>query len=235
MWPALRSAALDAWAVLAPTECSGCGAPDRGLCDGCRAGLAAASVVRESLGRDDGTRLPLWRAFEYEGEARSILLAFKDGGRTDAAPALAAVLRRLVRAALAEAPGPARGRVELAAIPSTRAAFRRRGYRHVPLLIARAGYRDARLLHATRQTRDQSELGTASRFANRAGSLAARGPGGRFVLLVDDIVTTGATLLEADRALREAGHTVLGAVALARTQRRLPKLGEHGETGRKAP
>jgi predicted amidophosphoribosyltransferase len=94
----------------------------------------------------------------------------------------------------------------------------------VPLLLARAGYRDARLLRASRQTRDQAELDAASRFANRTGSLTARGAGaGRVVLLVDDIVTTGATLFEAERALRAGGHTVLGAVALARTERRLPK------------
>src|SRR5215469_8443259 len=133
MWPSLRSAVLDALAVLAPTECAGCGAPDRALCDACRAELAVAPPVREVLPRDDGSELPVWRAFEYGGAARSILLAFKDGGRTDAALALAAVLRRLVRAALAEVAPELRGRVELAAIPSSRAAFRRRGYRHVPL------------------------------------------------------------------------------------------------------
>jgi len=236
MWTQLRDAVRDAWAVLAPTECAGCGAHDRGLCDTCRAALEAAPVVREALVRADGSELPVWRAFEYDGVGRSILLAFKDGGRTDAGPALAAALRRSIRAALTELPAQARGRVVLAAIPSTRAAFRRRGYRHVPLLLARAGYRDSRLLRATRQTRDQSDLDTTSRFANRAESLTVRrGVAHPFVLLVDDIVTTGATLLEADRAFREAGLTVIGAAALARTQRRFPKLKDTGAIGRKGP
>ena len=235
MWSRVREAALDAWGVLAPTECAGCGEPDRALCSACRAELAAAAPVRETLRRDDGSELAVWRALAYGGAPRSILLAFKDGGRTDAAPALAAVLRRLVCAALAEAPQALRGTIELAAIPSSRAAFRRRGYRHVPLLLARAGFRDARLLRAIRQTQDQSNLDTTSRFANRAESLTVKSAAMRgAVLIVDDIVTTGATVLEADRAFRAAGFEVLGAVALARTERRVPKLGADVETRRKA-
>jgi predicted amidophosphoribosyltransferase len=155
--------------------------------------------------------------------ARSILLAFKDGGRTDVARPLAAVLARTVRAALAESPAAARGRVELAAIPSTRAAFRRRGYAPVRLLLARAGLRSTAPLRIARQTQDQSNLDTTQRYANRHGSLTvAASAHGRFVLLIDDIVTTGATVLEADRAFRAAGCTVLGVAALARTRRRLP-------------
>lgn len=235
MWARVREAMLDAWAVLAPTECIGCGTPDRALCGACRAELEAAPTVRETLRRDDGSELEVWRAFDYGGVPRSILLAFKDGGRTDAAPALAAVLHRLVRAALAAAPPELRGRVEFAAIPSSRAAFRRRGYRHVPLLLLRAGFRDAGLLRTTRQTRDQSDLDTTSRFANRAHSLTARpAAAGRAVIIVDDIVTTGATVLEADRAFRARGCQVLCVVALARTGRRLPKLRRDVETRRKA-
>ncbi|AYG04305.1 ComF family protein [Gryllotalpicola protaetiae] len=235
MWAGVREAVLDAWAVLAPTECAGCGEPDRALCSACRAELAAAPVVHETLRRDDGSELPVWHALDYGGAPRSILLAFKDGGRTDAAPALAGVLRRVVRAALVEAPIALHGRVEVAAIPSSRSAFRRRGYRHVPLLLRHAGFSDSRLLRTVRQTQDQSNLDTTSRFANRAQSLTVKSAAaGRAVLIIDDIVTTGATVLEADRAFRAVGCVVLGAVALARTERRLPKLGADVEMRRKA-
>lgn len=226
MWSRPRSALLDAWAVLAPVDCAGCGAPDRALCAACRAELARAVPAREVLMRPDASPLPVWHALEYGGVARSILLAFKDGGRTDASSALAAVLRRGVRAALAAVPPEARGRVQLAGIPSSRAAFRRRGYAPVRVLMARAGYRDSGMLRSARQTQDQADLDTRSRFENRAHSLTvARASPGGYVLLVDDIVTTGATVLEADRAFASAGHTVLGVVALARTPRRVPTQG----------
>ncbi|WP_022881595.1 ComF family protein [Gryllotalpicola ginsengisoli] len=228
--PRVRDALLDAWAVLAPTQCAGCGAPDRALCAACRGALLAASPARTELPRGDGTALPVWFAVEYAGAARQVLLAFKDGGRTDAASALAHALRAAVRAALAATPPAARGRVELAAIPSTRAARRRRGYDHVRLLLARAGYRDSRLLRAVRKAADQAALGADARRENRRGWLAARGrPRGRAVLVVDDIATSGATLLEADRALRAAGATVLGAVVVARTKRRIPPLETSGK------
>ncbi|MFC4245242.1 ComF family protein [Gryllotalpicola reticulitermitis] len=234
MWSRLHGAVLDAWAALAPVDCAGCETPDRALCETCRAELAAAVPARHALTRADGTELPVWHALEYGGTARSILLAFKDGGRTDVAPALAAVLRRVVRAALAASPPEARGRVVLAGIPSTRAAFRRRGYVPLRHLVTRAGYRDERMLVATRQTQDQSDLDTTARFANRKESLAVRGgPVGAFVVLLDDIITTGATILEADRAFHAAGHRVLCAVAVARTPRRIPALRADVQIGRK--
>jgi len=232
MWSHARDALLDAWAVLAPVDCAGCGAHDRALCAACRAELERAEPRCELLERADGTELPVWHGLDYGAAARSILLAFKDGGRTDAAPMLAAVLRRSIEAAVAAAPGVARGRLELAGIPSSHAAFRRRGYAPVRVLMARAGYRDSGLVRAARQTQDQSNLDTTSRFANRHESLTVRGGvGRRFVLLADDIVTTGATLLEADRAFRDAGHVVVGAAAVARTLRRIPPLGKAPEIG----
>lgn len=78
--------------------------------------------------------------------------------------------------------------------------------------------RASRALRAARQTADQASLGSAERTANREGSLAAvRRLDGRCFVVVDDIVTTGATLREARRAITEAGGRVLCAVALANT------------------
>ncbi len=220
--PALREAWLDAMAVLSPTECSGCGAPDRALCSTCRAALQPVLPLRVDL-----PDLPVWAALDYRSASRAVLVAFKDGGRTDAAPALATALRVAIAAALRDA-GARRepGGIRIATVPSTRAAFRRRGYRPVEVLLGRTGLRSERVLRAVRRTADQASLGVAQRAVNRAGSLRAEPrAAGRSYLLVDDILTTGATLGEASRALRAAGARVVGAAVVARTERRDGKPG----------
>ena len=85
---------LDAIAVLAPTSCSGCGAPDRALCASCSAALEPA--VRTV----DLDTLPVAYAHDYDGVVRSVVASFKDGGRTDAAGRLAPSLAAAIGAAL---------------------------------------------------------------------------------------------------------------------------------------
>ena len=72
-----------------------------------------------------------------------------------------------------------------------------------------------------RRPRDQVRLGREDRFANVADGMAVRIPlAGRRVLLVDDVVTTGATLTEAARAVHAADGRVLGAATVASTRLR---------------
>jgi predicted amidophosphoribosyltransferase len=86
---------------------------------------------------------------------------------------------------------------------------------------ARTGIRTASgALTVARTVLDSAGLGRAERARNLEGAFRGRaGPVGRSALLVDDIVTTGATLREADRALRAAGWTVAGAAVVAATPR----------------
>ncbi|QYF73882.1 ComF family protein [Cryobacterium sp. PAMC25264] len=225
---AAPAAVLDAWAVLMPTDCSGCGAADRALCSGCAAALRPTPAL---CTRDD---LTIWSALEYRDVAARVLVAYKDGGRTDAAPALAGALRAAVGAALAAAPGSAApggtgwppAAVEgvlLVAVPSSRRAWRARGFTPVELLLRRAALRPVRLLRPGGRVADQVGLGRQERLDNRTGALVAtRRLAGHRVLLVDDIVTTGATLLDARRAIRLAGGEVIGAATVAETRRRHP-------------
>jgi len=83
-----------------------------------------------------------------------------------------------------------------------------------------------RLLVPARAVRDQSGLTSVQRAANLHGAMRATpGPPVR-VVVVDDVVTTGATLVEAARALVAQGHHVVGAAVLGATQRRTsPGLG----------
>jgi ComF family protein len=214
MLPHIREALLDAWAVLMPVECAGCTAPDRALCTGCRARLSAEPVWH-SL--PDGTRLV--SALDYADEARQVILAFKENGRTDAATALAVALRcALLAAASAATDGAVEP--ELALVPTSRRSYRRRGYDPVAVLVKRAGFRHSRVLCHNRTTLQQKTLDVESRHRNLVGSLrAVAALDGRRFIVVDDVGTTGATLIEASRAIREAGGEVISAVTLAHTER----------------
>lgn len=146
---------------------------------------------------------------------RSVILAFKEHGRTD-------VARPLGRA-LAASISPLLPSVDvIVTVPSSRGAFARRGFDPVGMLLKKAGYRSVSALEHTRESGAQKALDVDERAANRVGALAAtRRLDGRRVLLIDDVLTTGATLAEAARALSAAGATVTSAATLAFTPRLL--------------
>lgn len=214
-----REALLDAWAVLQPVECAGCGAPDRGVCARCRAALVPRVRRREI----DSLELPVIAAADYDGVPRALLLSGKEEGREDALRALAPMLARAVVEAVAvPVDGIGKGShdpVELTWVPSTRAAARRRGYDPVLLMLRAARLPASRVLAASGSV-EQKRLRRADRVASAAGRMRAitRLAGRRFVL-VDDVVTTGATIRAAVEAIRLGGGDVravccLGTVAL---------------------
>ena len=217
----------DALAILFPTTCSGCGEPDVALCAACRLAL------RPSVRQIERNGFTAWAALEYAGASRSVIAAYKDGGRTDAAPALAAALRCAIGTALQHGVNAAEGpaSVHLVTIPSSAAAWRSRGYHPVNLLIARCGLRPLAVLEGVGEAVDQVGLSREQRAANKRGSMRSRHQlNGRNVLLVDDIVTTGASIREATRALCAAGGTVIGVAALAETPRRFGRSPGSDET-----
>lgn len=213
---AVHDALRDALSVLFPVHCAGCGAEDRALCPTCSEQLHFRPR-EQALPIAGFGQLAVLSAIEYEGAARRIILALKEQGRTDVASALAQPFREAVGAA-ADAIG-----VELVAVPAGRSATRRRGFDPVALLVRRAGLPPpARVLRSVHERASQKTLDHDARAANLTGSLVARADvAGRRFLLVDDVVTTGATLAEATRALRKCGAIVIGAATLAVTLRRL--------------
>ncbi len=206
------AAAREAASVLWPVECAGCGALDVAVCAACRT-LLVGGPVRGSV---DG--VPLVAAAEYEGAVRSVILACKERGGRAEARALAAGLA-IALAALPEA--------ERVRVPSSGEGMRRRGFDPVALVVRAARERSWALRRVpSARPGAQKERGVVERERAAAGSLAlppraARALAGTPVVVVDDVVTSGATAREAVRALRAAGCAPVGIAALARTPRRL--------------
>jgi len=178
---------------------------------------------------------PTYAVAPYAGVPRQLLLAHKERGRRSLAVPLGSALAAAVRAVVPEAAHPVP--LVLVPVPSTATAVRTRG-RDPTLALAAAAARalgrsGATVVPALRQGRrvaDQAELDSAGRAANLAGALHVpvrrrAGLAGRQVVVVDDLVTTGATLVEATRALWCAGADVVGAAVVAATVRH--RTGRH--------
>jgi predicted amidophosphoribosyltransferase len=167
---------------------------------------------------------------EYSGTVKAALLAHKEDGLLSLARPLGRALALSVFAALARELRTSTGEpVALVPVPSRRQVTRARGYD--PLLAmtraARTALRRAGLtayvspvLRVVRDVADQSGLDAPARAANLSGAFAAREVRtGRLIVVVDDIITTGATALEATRALTAAGVPVTGVAVVAATRR----------------
>lgn len=218
-------AAREALAVLVPVSCVSCGLPDAAVCSACENRMAGEATRTEI---EPG--FPVWAGTAYTDVARRAILALKNEQRTDAAAPLARILERALSASVLELSGlpDFPGDVALAALPSSRSAYRRRGYRPVDVVVAKTGLRLEHPLTWRRQPADQIGLTLAERKSNLSGSLRPRGQvSGRSFLLLDDVVTTGATLLESRRALTAAGASVLGAAVIAATPRRVRRVAEN--------
>lgn len=212
MDPAFARAATFLQQLVLPVDCAGCGRAGPALCPDCRVRLTPQPESR-SLGG-----MTVTSALRYAGVVQPIIVAFKNEGRTGLALPLAAALRAAVADALGHSPGDD---VLLVPMARTRRSAVERGYDPVRLLLRRARLPSADGLRLVRRPQDQVHLDRGSRFANLDRGMAARATlAGRRVLLVDDVVTSGATLTEAARAVRAVGGVVLGAATVASTPRR---------------
>jgi predicted amidophosphoribosyltransferase len=207
LFPAALQRSLGQWAGLVlPRYCAGCASPGAVFCRGCTPSGAMRWVGGvAATGR-------------YDAGLRAALLAYKERGRAELAEPLGALLARAVRT-VGTPP------FVLVPVPSRPAAIRSRGGDSLLRLARAAGtVCDAPVepaLALGRAVLDSAGLDRAAREENVAGAMRARVPG-RYTraVVVDDIVTTGATVREAGRALGEAGWEVIGAAVVAATPRR---------------
>jgi predicted amidophosphoribosyltransferase len=156
-----------------------------------------------------------WAAGSYAGDLRRLLLGLRHDPKEAAVGALVGVL--------AEGQPQWRRRPLLVPVPS----WKRHG-NPLPALICRQlgrqlGYRRTDLLERSRPVLGQHHLKRAMRLANQKGAFRCRRgprPGeatGRPILIVDDILTSGATTNSAAEALESLGWQVVGLLCLART------------------
>ncbi|MFG2885422.1 ComF family protein [Streptomyces sp. NPDC048297] len=209
--------------LVLPAECGGCGAPRTVLCPRCRAALGGA-VPRRVRPVPEPPGLPVVHAAApYADEVRTLLLAHKERGALALAGALGSALAGAVRSGLAVGAAGRRGSgpVVLVPVPSARWAVRARGHDPVRrMALAAAGELRrtgtpawvAAVLRQRRPVADQAGLDARQRRENVAGALEVTAGGARLldggrVVLVDDLITTGASLAEAARAVRETVGT----------------------------
>lgn len=222
-------------------RCATCERPGSVLCPPCRDLLPREALLARGPTRPTPcpADFPLtWAVGGYDGPLRSVLLAHKEHGQQALAQPLGELLALALDGLLSTA-RPVVSPVVLVPAPSRPAATRARGRDPTAALVRpaarvlRAGGRDVQVasLLATRSGLvDQAELDSSGRAANLHHSLrvrtsvvralARRAPRIAGVVICDDVVTTGATLAEAARALRAVGLPVLGAATVAATRRR---------------
>ena len=185
---------------------------------------STSTSTSTSTSASTSASVSVWAVGPYEDGLRTAVLAFKERGRRDLGEPLAGLLTVAAEAAI----GAEAATVALVPIPSSRAAIRARGGAHVErlarLVSRQLGHPVApHALRLVRATRDSAGLGIDARQANLTGAMAsARPPGGYGALVLDDVVTTGATLAEGMRALADAGWPIVGAAVIAATPRRFP-------------
>ncbi len=207
--------------LILPLECGGCGAPSTRWCDVC----AQELVVRDSEPHVVSPRIdpqvPVFALGRYAGARRQAIIAMKEHGRADLitplAQALAVGLHRLLTWGMIELP------LTIVPAPTRRSAARRRGGDPVTRIVTAAVARHpqidvAQALRMKALARDSARLGSAARERNLDGAVILRPlriPAGQEVLLVDDIITTGATARESVRVLHTAGARVAAVLTVA--------------------
>ncbi len=161
----------------------------------------------------------VYSSIEYSEVAARVILAAKESHLKSADRLVAEAISHSLRQCLAQ-----EWVDTVIPIPSRKSAARKRGRQFIEeiarIVSLPSSIRIATPLEHSRSVRDQSGLGYTQRWNNLKGALvvASEPVGLGRVLLIDDLITTGATLNEAARALRYAGIEVVGAVTAAITQ-----------------
>lgn len=235
---AVPTALGDAYADLVlGARCVGCHRPGRLLCGWCEDALPTSAGPAWPTPTPPGLQLPIATG-AYRDTLRALVLGGKERGLIGLTRPLAHLMMLAVADVIAAAGAGDRTPWLLVPVPSRPAVVRTRGHDVLGAVARRsaAGFRRrgvpvvaARVLRTRPGVSDQAELDRAARAANvhhglrvdpaRWRRAARRHPDARAVIC-DDVITTGATAREAQRALEAIGVPVAGIAAVAATRRR---------------
>jgi predicted amidophosphoribosyltransferase len=201
--------------LLFPISCISCAAPDYWLCSLCQKEWKV-STKKSYIGRS-----PLYYKTGYSNKTAAVILSAKENNHLAAVKLLAESISQSILYAIEDL--EIKGDISLVTIPSSPSAIRRRGRNHIQVLAVEVQkYLGAKavtsniltILTQRKNTKDQSGLNSRQRIENtyemfRATSCEnSQGA----IFLIDDLVTTGASIMEGIRALFEAKITVTASI-----------------------
>ncbi len=204
--------------LVLPLECGGCGAPSTSWCDGCAAALHVKLDEPHLVTPRVDPQVPVFALGRYAGARRQAIVALKEHGRRDLtaplARAVAVGLHHLIGWGILDTP------ITVVPAPTRASAARRRGGDPVAQIAKTAtrnhpGITVLSALRTKALVRDSVGLSSAAREDNLRGRVRLTRPVAGPVVLIDDIITTGATAREAVRTLQAAGAHVTAVLTLA--------------------
>ena len=194
--------------LIFPSRCIGCSALGLEICSQCRRSWHPHIYRSWS---HTAPHFPIFSAIPYSPIAGKVILSAKENGISSADRLIVSALKHALRYSIEE-----KGEATLVPIPSRKSVARLRGRQFITELSRQlsreTGLTLCENLRHTRVVKDQSSLDARSRFANIDGALISQKFFSGKAFLIDDLVTTGATLNEAARALRMQGIEVAAAV-----------------------
>jgi predicted amidophosphoribosyltransferase len=198
--------------LIVPTYCAGCDVPATAWCADCAASLGVFPVVRPGLA-------DAYALAGYAGPARRVVLSYKEKGRHELSVVLGAALATAL-------PTIRAGPYTLVPAPSRPSAARARYGQHMTAVaracavaLARAGHRAsvAPVLRLSGRARDSVGLDPDARAANLQGRLRCTGQAPPSAVLLDDVITSGATATISVATLKAAGTETTTVLAFTAT------------------